>query len=64
MKKVTKLVLMLCLILSGAFCHASGLARTENEKGNDGIPIELIKNSSHGITCFFSNLSDGLIAVH
>ncbi len=48
MKKVKTMFLMLCLILSGAFCHASGLARTENEKGNDGIPIELIKNSSHG----------------
>ena len=33
MKKVTTLVLMLCLILSGALCHASGVARTENEKG-------------------------------
>ena len=39
---------MLCLILSGAFCHASGLAGQENEKGKDGISIELIKNSSHG----------------
>ena len=47
MKKVTTLFLMLCLTLSGAFCHASGLARTENEKGKDGIPIELITNSSH-----------------
>lgn len=33
MKKVTKLILMLCLILSGAFCYASGAARTENERG-------------------------------
>ena len=33
MKKVTKLVLMLCLILSGAFCHASGVAGQENKKG-------------------------------
>ena len=32
MKKVTKLVLMLCLILSGAFCYAHGAARTEKEK--------------------------------
>ena len=31
MKKVTQFVLMLCLILSGALCYASGLARTENE---------------------------------
>ena len=48
MKKLAKLVLMLCLTLSGALCFASGLAGTENEKGDDGIPIELIKNSSHG----------------
>ncbi len=27
---------MLCLILSGALCYASGLARTENEKGKGG----------------------------
>ena len=50
MKKVTKLVLMLCLILSGAFCHANGVVGQENEKGNDGTPIEIIKNSSHGGT--------------
>ena len=50
MKKVTTLFLMLCLTLSGALCHASGLARTENEKGKDGIPVELIKNSSHSGT--------------
>ena len=48
MKKVTTLFLMLCLTLSGAFCHASGLARTENEKGKDGTPIEIIENSTHG----------------
>ena len=46
MKKVTTLVLMLCLILSGAFCYAHGVARTENEKGKDGIPIEIIEKSS------------------
>ena len=32
MKKVTKLVLMLCLVLSGALCYAHGAAGTENEK--------------------------------
>ena len=37
MKKVTTLVLMLCFTLSGAFCHASGVAGTENEKGGDGV---------------------------
>ena len=35
MTKVTKLFLMLFLTLSGALCHASGVARTENEKGNE-----------------------------
>ena len=47
MKKVTTLVLMLCLTFSGALCYASGVARTENEKEKDGIPIELIESSSH-----------------
>ena len=47
MKKVKTRFLMLCLILSGALCYASGLARTENEKGKDGISIEIIENSSH-----------------
>lgn len=48
MKKVTTLFLMLCLTLSGALCHASGEARTENEKGKDGTPIVIIVGSSHG----------------
>lgn len=47
MKKITTLVLMLCLTLSGALCYANGAARTENEKGRDGIPIEVIANASH-----------------
>lgn len=47
MTKVTKLVLMLCLILSGALCHASGVAGQVNEKGNDGTPISVIEKSSH-----------------
>lgn len=38
MKKVIKMVLMLCLVLSGALCYASGAARTENLKGEDGTP--------------------------
>ena len=37
MKKMTKLVLMLCLILSGAWCYANGAAGTGNKKG-EGIP--------------------------
>jgi len=46
MKKVAKLVLMLCLILSGAFSYAHGVARTENKKG-EGIPLEVILGSVH-----------------
>ena len=49
MKKVTKLVLMLCLILSGAFCYAHGAARTENEKG-EGTPLLLIIKTQQGGT--------------
>ena len=48
MKKVTTLFLMLCFTLSGAFCHASGAARTENEKGNDGTPIDVIGKTVYG----------------
>jgi len=33
MKKLTQLVLMLCLILSGALCYAGGVDGTGNEKG-------------------------------
>ena len=47
MKKVTQLVLMLCLILSGTLCYARGIAGTENEKGSDGTPIVIIRNSIH-----------------
>ena len=43
---------MLCLILSGAMCFASGEAGTEKEKekekGKDGTPIEVIERASHG----------------
>ena len=45
MRKITKLVLMLCLTLSGAWCYARGAAGTENEKGKD-LPIQLIESSS------------------
>ena len=48
MRKVTKIVLMLCFIFSGAFCYASGEARTENEKEKDGTPIEIIERGSYG----------------
>ena len=40
MKKVTTLVLMLCLVLSGALCYASGVARTilTRKKAQHGGP--------------------------
>lgn len=38
MNKTKTLVLMLCFILSGALCYASGVAGTENEKG-EGTPL-------------------------
>ncbi|MCQ2320865.1 MAG: hypothetical protein MJZ91_05970 [Bacteroidales bacterium] len=44
MKKVAKLILMLCLVLSGALCYASGVAGTENMKGEGAI---LIKQKAH-----------------
>ena len=40
MKKVTKLILMLCLTLLGILTYAHGEARMEKEEG-DGIPIEV-----------------------
>lgn len=46
MKKVTTLVLMLCLVLSGALCYASGVARTENGKGVGSILTK--KKAQHG----------------
>ena len=47
MKKVTKLVLMLCLVLSGALCYASGAARTE-VKGDETPSIAIIKANCGG----------------
>lgn len=47
MKKVTQLVLMLCLILSGAFSYAHGMARTEKEKVM-GDPRLTIQKAQHG----------------
>ena len=49
MYKLKQTVLMLCFILSGALCYAHGEARTENEKGNDGISTVLCgKHSQTG----------------
>ncbi len=42
------MVLMLCLLFSGALCFASSEARTENENGEAGAPIEVIERASHG----------------
>ena len=44
MKKLAKLVLLLCLVLPGALCYASGVARTENMKLEGPI---LIKQKVH-----------------
>ena len=48
MKKVTQLILMLCLVLSGAFCYASDAARTENKKAEGSILIK--QKAQHGGT--------------
>ena len=45
MNKMKTLVLMLCFILSGALCYASGSAGTGNEKGED-TPIEIMRKSN------------------
>ena len=39
---------MLCLTLSGALCHAAGVAGTGDMKGKDGTPISIIEKASHG----------------
>ena len=48
MKKVTTLVLMLCLVLSGALCYAHGAARTEMK--GDGTPSIVILRAECGGT--------------
>ena len=48
MKKVTKMVLMLCLVLSAALSYAYGAARTETER--DGTSIITIAKIQHGGT--------------
>ena len=47
MKKVTTLVLMLCLILSGAYSYAYGAAKKEIGKGK-GTPNLTILKAQHG----------------
>lgn len=47
MIKLKQMILMLCLVLSGALCYASGEARTEKEKG-EGITIDVKEKASYG----------------
>lgn len=47
MKKTMPLVLMLCFVLSGALCHASGAAGRKMKE--DGIPID-IKESTGSLS--------------
>ena len=49
MKRLSTLVLMLCLVLSGAWSYAHSVAGMENEKDGD-IPIELINGASQNIS--------------
>ena len=49
MIKLKQIILMLCLVLSGALCYASGEARTEKEKGEgEGITIDVKEKASYG----------------
>lgn len=48
MKKVTTLVLMLCLVLSGALCYAHGMVRTK-VKGDETPSIAIIRANCGGI---------------
>ncbi len=48
MKKVTTLVLMLCLILSGAFYNAYSATETENEIEKSKPKIAIIKSQQGG----------------
>lgn len=54
MKKTKKIVLMLCLILFGAFCFAYGEARMVENR--DGIPIGVIQRIIHGGSDRSSNI--------
>ncbi len=56
MTKLSKLVLMLSLVFSGALCYANGIAETEVEKG-EGIPLEVKEKVIHGS----SDKSDSIV---
>ena len=45
MYKLKEMILMLCFILSGAMCYASGTARTGNENEGHDVPIELTEST-------------------
>ena len=47
MRKLTQTVLLLCLILSGVYCHASSVVGMEESKGKDGTPISITEKASH-----------------
>ena len=48
MKKVSKLVLMLCFILSGALCYARGEARIESKEDGINISISVKEKACYG----------------
>lgn len=48
MKKATKLVLVLGLVLLGALCYAHGASKTENEKEKGAPKIAIIKSHHAG----------------
>ena len=45
MYKLKEMILMLCLILSGALCYVNGETRTENGK-DAGTPVEIIESTN------------------
>ncbi len=47
MKKISKLVLMLCLVFSGAFSYAHGIVKTREKIGEDSTPILIIEKASY-----------------
>ena len=46
MFKFKETFLMLCFIILGALCYASGVAKTESDKEEDGVSIGLIEKTS------------------
>lgn len=48
MYKLKQLIIMFCLILSGALCYAYCEDRTKVENEGDGIPIEVIEKATYG----------------